>query len=57
MALGLTPEHLEQRRRSAECGGRSDIPAEVCGSAVDGSDSGAVHYRADCTEHGREGPC
>src|SRR5258707_2216703 len=46
MALGLTPEHLEL---AAAVRGWSQrhCPAEVLRSAVDGSDSGAVHYRAE----------
>src|SRR5467141_1916590 len=46
MALGLTPEHLEL---AAAVRGWSQrhCPAGVLRSAVDGSDSGAVHYRAE----------
>src|SRR5258706_13923017 len=46
MALGLTPEHLEL---AAAVRGWSQrhCPAEFLRSAVDGSDSGAVHYRAE----------
>src|SRR5258707_12961745 len=46
MALGLTPEHLEL---AAAVRGWSQrhCPAEVLRSAVDGSDSGAAHYRAE----------
>src|SRR6266849_7880203 len=46
MALGVTPEHLEL---AAAVRGWSQrhCPAEVLRSAVDGSDSGAAHYRAE----------
>jgi 3-oxochol-4-en-24-oyl-CoA dehydrogenase len=46
MALGLTPEHLEL---AAAVRGWSQrhCPAEVVRSAVDSSDSGAAHYRAE----------
>src|SRR5258706_4306677 len=46
MAVGLAPEQLEL---AAAVRGWSQrhCPAEVLRSAVDGSDSGAVHYRAE----------
>src|SRR5713226_3511221 len=46
MALGVTPEHLEL---AAAVRGWSQrhCPAERLRSAVDGSDSGAAHYRAE----------